>query len=148
MKTPSLVSHVKIGSSLAGYLHLTGHDFEIQMDSEYYNIEVIFDVVENHHNIDNGNFYLTTKLVSYNPTQMPLTFHRMGTMEYKGTLRLMAKEILNFIPFCSYMGLCSNHQQVKIKVAENFNNVEYATNKIEFEISDATLHFSKAVLRV
>jgi hypothetical protein len=63
------MTHVHIGSSLAGYLHLTGHSSsEIQMDSEYYNIDVIFNVVENSHNIDHGNFYLTTKLVSYNPT--------------------------------------------------------------------------------
>lgn len=106
---PSLLSHVKIGSSLAGYLHLTGgSDFEIRMDSEYYNIDVIFNVVENSHNLDNLNFYLTTKLGSYNPTQIPITFHRMGTMEYKGTLKMIAKEIMSFIPFCSYIGLCSD----------------------------------------
>jgi hypothetical protein len=37
---------------------------------------------------------------------------------------------------------------VKIRVAENFNNVEYATNKIEFQISDPTLQFTNAILRV
>ena len=37
---------------------------------------------------------------------------------------------------------------MKIKVAENFNNAEYATNKIEFLVSDASLQFSKATLRI
>lgn len=61
------------------------------MDSEYYNMEVVFNVVENNHNMDHVNFYLTTKLVSYNPTQIPITFYRMGTMEYKGSINLFAK---------------------------------------------------------
>lgn len=66
-QSTTLISNVLIGSSLAGYFHLTGIGYDTQMDSEYYNIDVIFDLVENSHNLDNLNFYLTTNFSSYNP---------------------------------------------------------------------------------
>lgn len=76
------------------------------MDNEYYNIEVVFEVVESSNNMNNGNIYLTSKITSYNPASNVVTFYRMGAINYKGSFEMYFNDFFKFIPFCSYFFNC------------------------------------------
>lgn len=98
--------------------------------------------------MNHGNIYLTAKFNSYNPTQTSATFYRMGTLDYKGSIKMYLKELVQLIPFSSYFFNCHSKQQITIKVADNFNNAEYATSNIELSLANTDLQFTKAVLKV
>lgn len=53
-------------------------EIELEMDNEYFNIDIEFMVQESEKNMDKGVIYLTATMNSFNQTNLPLTFHRMG----------------------------------------------------------------------
>lgn len=77
---------------------------KISLSREVYNVEVVFNVAETHHNMEQGNVYVQARLKSYYPLlYSDMVFNRMGTLEYKGRLHLYIKEIFNFIPMGKYI---------------------------------------------
>jgi len=87
-------------------MRLGKSDYQIQMDPEYYNIDVELTVVETQNNMNNGNIYVDSIFHSYNPAQKPINYHGMATLEYKGSLTIFLKDVIKFIPFCSWFFHC------------------------------------------
>lgn len=87
---PSLKTLVPIGNSMLGNSMPTStfHSGEVDMimDKEFYNIEIEFTVQETQTNLEHGNMYLTSKVMSFNPGQLPVTFHRIGHVKHKSNI--------------------------------------------------------------
>lgn len=79
---------------------------QLIMDNEYYNLYLEFTVQESDYNMEKGGtIYLASKMTSYKGMQ-PLTFHRMGNIQHKGSLFLFLKQFLRYIPLMSYLCNC------------------------------------------
>jgi len=69
---PSLKSLVPIGNTILGNsmptLSFQETEIDMVMDKEFYNIEIEFTVQETQTNLEHGNMYLTSKVLSYKPT--------------------------------------------------------------------------------
>lgn len=83
-----MYTKINVGNRLAGYYQSNGIDYEIKMNSEYYDIDLIFTVVESPQNMQAGSMFVTSKITSYNSIMKPLIFNRMGNMYYKGSINL------------------------------------------------------------
>jgi hypothetical protein len=70
----------------------------IKLSQETYDIEVIFDVAETNHNMEQGNIYLSAKLNSLLPGQKDISINRMGSFDYKGRLQIFIKELFSLMP--------------------------------------------------
>ena len=75
---------------------------KIKLSQETYDIEVVFDVAETQHNMEQGNIYLSAKLNSNLPSQQDILINRMGSFDYKGRLQIYLKEFFSFVPFGHY----------------------------------------------
>ena len=84
----------------------------VVMDDEFYNIDVSFDVVETQRNMERPAIYLSAEVTSFK--LKPLSFHRMGHLEYKSVLGMSLKEIFCYIPFSSFIINCDRKQTIRI----------------------------------
>lgn len=105
------------------------------MNNEFYNIELVFSMVESSQNLNSGNIFVTSKFNSYNTALHPISFNRMGSMDYKGSIILYMKEMIRFVPLTGYFIDLEPKQEVTIKVVENFNNAEYAISQMEYSVA-------------
>ena len=69
---PSLKSLVPIGNTMLGNSMPTNSfqetEVDMVMDKEFYNLEIEFTVQETQNNLEHGNMYLTSKVLSYRPS--------------------------------------------------------------------------------
>ena len=76
------------------------------MDSEFYQIDVIFDVAMTQHNYERGNLYIQSEFKSYRKGMKPLVVARTGFMDPKGSFTLLFKEMISLLPFSNYFTSC------------------------------------------
>ena len=118
------------------------------MDSEYYQIEVEFEVAMTLHNFERGNLYLQSKFKSYKKGSKPLTLARSGFLDSKSSLTIQLKEVLGMLPMSGYVFNCEPTKTVTIKVFERFDNDDFGLESIELLVPNEALQFKTALIRV
>ena len=107
---------------------------DLFMESEVYNIELEIHIQELEKNFVNSNIFVTSQFSSISSQREELKFQRMGSLEVRHPLIVLAKEFLNYIPFAGKVFDLSLHQLIRIKIVENFNNAEFSTSQIKFQL--------------
>lgn len=118
------------------------------MEDEYYNVEVEFTAQETETNMQKGNLFLSAKFSSFKVKEQPLSYHRMSHMEFKSSFIIWVKEMLRYIPLLGYICNCEPKQSIIVPIVENFNNAEYSANGIEITLSNSSIVFTNAVLKI
>ena len=118
------------------------------MDTEYYSIEVEFEVAVTMHNFERGNLYMESKLKSYKQGVRSLSVARSGFLDPKGSLTLSFKELISMIPFASYFIPCEPTEKVGIKIFERFDNADFGLESVDFLVPNEALQFKSALVRV
>ena len=76
------------------------------MDSEFYQIDVVFDVAMTQHNFESGNLYLQSEFISYRKGTKSIVLARTGFLDPKGSITLLVKELVALLPFSNYFTSC------------------------------------------
>ena len=107
------------------------------LEQEMYKIDLQFlGVAETHHNMEQGNIYLSANFTSYLPETDMIKMNRMGTFDYKGRLQIYIKEFFQFVPFGKYilqyaLGIDStDYQSITISLHDNFLNNEFQLKQV------------------
>ena len=111
----------------------------VRMDSEYYSIEVVFEVAMTRHNYERGNLYLQSEFHSYKQGVQNLTLSRSGFLDPKGSLTLTLKELAAMVPFLGYFYSCEPTETVTIKIFERFDNEDYGLRSIDLLVPNEAL---------
>ena len=119
----------------------TQEDKNIRMDSEFYQIEVVFEVAMTPQNYERGNLYIQAEFHSYKQGIKPLTLARSGYLTPKGSLWMNIQDLLTFIPFSSYFIVCEKTELVTIQIFEKFDNDDFGLESIEFLVPNEALQF-------
>lgn len=72
----------------------------------------------------------------------------MSHMEHKSSFIIWLKEIFLYVPLLNYICKCEPKQLIAVPIVENFNNAEFAANAVEITLSNSSVVFTNAVLRV
>ena len=123
-------------------------ELQIRMEDEYYSIEVVFEVSDTEHNYEKGNLYIQCQFNSFKKNQPTLTVARQGFLDPKGSMTRYLREFLSMIPLSGYLFHVEKSQVLGIKVFERFDNKDFGLESVEFLLSNETLQFRKANLRV
>ena len=109
------------------------------MDSEYYQIDIEFEIAVTMHNYERGNLYVQSEFASYKQGVQPLTLARSGFLDPKGSIQLTMKEVLGMIPFADYFFSCGKTELVTIKIFERFDNDDFGLKQIDFMVPNEAL---------
>jgi len=85
---------------------VTKTEKELRMDSEYYQIDVTFDVATTAHNLERGNLYIQSEFSSFKKGVKPIKIARSGFIEPRLDSSFFLKEWLALLPFASYFTSC------------------------------------------
>ncbi|CDW85270.1 UNKNOWN [Stylonychia lemnae] len=145
---PQLVALVPVGSQKSGFKNTQDVEIDLRMDDELYNIDVDFGVSESDYNMQKGNIYLNAKVSSYVKKHDTLSYHRISHISYKSGYIIWVKEMFRYVPVINIFCNCEPKQTVTVHIVENFNNAEFQAKAIEIILSNASIVFSDAVLRI
>lgn len=123
-------------------------DATLLLNDELFNLDVEFVVQESEYNLQRGNIYLNAEITSYRKNQHPLHYHRISSLEYKSSFVVWIKDLVRNIPLINLFCPCSSSQIVTVKVVENFNNFLFRANALRITLSNTSIIFSEAILKV
>lgn len=112
------------------------------MESEFYEVSLLFEVADTAHNFGQGNLFVQSKFNSYKKQQQSISVARTSFLDPKSDYIQYLKEFLMLLPFNTYMlpaSLVKNTHVLQVKMFEEFDNREFGTDSIEFIVTNYQL---------
>lgn len=111
----------------------------IRMDDEYYAIDIVFEVAMTMYNFERGNIFIQSQFNSFKKGLKPLIVSRTGYLNPTSSFRLMVRDMVSMVPFCSEWLGCPETQFVTIKIFDKFDNLDFGLASIDFLVPHETL---------
>ena len=113
------------------------------MNSETYDIKVVFEVAASSHNFNRGNLYLQAQFNSYKQTEESRLIAASGYLQPLGSVAIFVSDIIGVLPFGNYLlsPWCLSTQEVEIELFSIFDNKDFAVKSVDFVLANDTIQY-------